>query len=113
MRRLQDIRVPRNDTKTVRLSITDVSGAGAGGPTDLLNKTVRWALYPNSRDDPPVLEYTSSDPKLTITDAAGGVVSLTLDSNETSPEYDGYSHYFYVHDGADQWTVATGDFDVK
>ena len=117
MRRHQDITVPRDDTRRVELTITDTSGETADEPTNLTGKRVRWALYKNSRTTTPVLEYTNDDPELAIEDASGGVVSLHLDSDETSPEYDNYRHYFYVvedvGDETDQWTVATGILEIE
>ena len=104
----QHITVPRNDTRRVEISLTDTSGENAGGPTNLQSKTVRWALKKHANADTPVIEYTTADAPLTIEDAVGGIASLVLDSDETRPEYDNYRHFWYVDDGTDQWTVATG-----
>ena len=113
MKRNQHITVPRGDTRRVELSITDTSGENAGGPTDLQATTVRWALKTHASADTPVIEYTDADAPMTIEDAVGGLVSLTLDSDETRPEYDNYRHVWYVDDGTDQWTVATGLLKIE
>lgn len=112
MLRNQDITVPYDDTRRVQWDIDDVSGPNAGQPTPLGNRRVRWDLYNSNRDNTPFYALISDGDTLVIDDAENGLVSLYLDSEQTTLNISSGRYYLRVTEGEDAWTVATGKYTI-
>ena len=75
------LRVIQGDTGRWTFSFVDSGGA----VLDLTGAIVAWSLVTERGESPAVLTYdTDTDPEIVITDAPGGVVTLTLSSMVTA-----------------------------
>lgn len=107
-----DDRYVAGDTAIIEDTIVDDSG----DPKNLSGGAIAFALadYPGG---PVHVEKTTSDDDVQITDAANGVVEITLRSDDTASlgSHDGTDYYYEIalEDGNDnQATVTTGTWTI-
>lgn len=98
----QNIAMVQGDNKVLSITVTDAAGAAV----DLTDATIRWHMSKSVNKRPAALEKATGS-GITITDAANGVFTVTLDSADTESLRGLFYHEVEVIDGSGNVSTVT------
>jgi hypothetical protein len=106
----QDFTIYKGDTLVITVTVTNSAGAAK----DLTSASIEWSAG-HSPDRPAnITKTTAEGGGVSITNAAGGIFTITLTATDTAAMDDVYFHRAQVTDsGSNVSTVLTGWITVK